>query len=207
MTRASRRRRQKTALKSKSTTLGQSASPASRKPVPRFKELNTNPNLSAVRAANEGVPAHPGAPGVQRPALVTRVSREMFSGPIPPAAMMAQYDQVVPGAADRILAMAEEQQRHRHRMEWHTLVSDTHRSYWGLACGLVITLAFGSGGVWLGLTGHEDLGRFLFGGTLVTIVGIFVAGTIVRRNERREKAKISAGRTRTPARAPGHIVS
>ncbi|WP_355660068.1 DUF2335 domain-containing protein [Halomonas salifodinae] len=39
------------------------------------------------------------------------------SGPVPPAEEMARYEQVIPGAADRIFAMAEQEQQHRHRAE------------------------------------------------------------------------------------------
>lgn len=35
---------------------------------------------------------------------------EAFSGPLPPPAMLAQYNDVVPNGAERIMAMAERQQ-------------------------------------------------------------------------------------------------
>ena len=40
-----------------------------------------------------------------------------FSGPIPPPAMFAQYEDVLPGSADRILTQAEKEQDHRHQQE------------------------------------------------------------------------------------------
>ena len=40
-----------------------------------------------------------------------------YSGPLPPAGQLQQYDQVVPGAAERLIAMVEEEQRHRHSVE------------------------------------------------------------------------------------------
>lgn len=39
------------------------------------------------------------------------------SGPVPPAEEMARYEQVIPGSAERIIAMAELEQVHRHREE------------------------------------------------------------------------------------------
>lgn len=36
-----------------------------------------------------------------------------FEGPLPPPDMLAHYEDVVPGAAERILSLAERQQRHR----------------------------------------------------------------------------------------------
>ena len=38
---------------------------------------------------------------------------EQYSGPIPPPKMFHDYEQVLPGSADRILSMAEHEQKHR----------------------------------------------------------------------------------------------
>lgn len=38
-------------------------------------------------------------------------------GPLPDAAEMERYNQALPGAADRLLVMAESEVNHRHRME------------------------------------------------------------------------------------------
>lgn len=45
---------------------------------------------------------------------------EFFSGPIPPPQTMAGYETALPGSADRILKMAEEQSAHRQEMEKET---------------------------------------------------------------------------------------
>ena len=45
------------------------------------------------------------------------VHAAMFQGPLPPAAEFARYDEVTPGAGERILSMAEAEQRHRHELE------------------------------------------------------------------------------------------
>lgn len=39
------------------------------------------------------------------------------SGPLPPASQFAKYDDVLPGAAERILAMAERNQAHRTKLD------------------------------------------------------------------------------------------
>jgi uncharacterized membrane protein len=39
-----------------------------------------------------------------------------FSGPLPPSPMFREYEDALPGAADRILGMAERQAE--HRQEW-----------------------------------------------------------------------------------------
>lgn len=40
-----------------------------------------------------------------------------YVGPLPPPGMLIQYNEAVPGAAERILAMAERQSAHRESME------------------------------------------------------------------------------------------
>jgi uncharacterized membrane protein len=41
----------------------------------------------------------------------------MYVGPLPPANEFAGYDQALPGAAERILALAEKETQHRHKTE------------------------------------------------------------------------------------------
>lgn len=42
---------------------------------------------------------------------------EQFSGPLPRPQDLAKYDETLPGAAERILVMAEKEQSHRHEMD------------------------------------------------------------------------------------------
>lgn len=51
---------------------------------------------------------------------------QKFSGPLPPPEMLAQYEDVVPGAAERIIVITEEQHRHRMSVEtqWLTLIRE-----------------------------------------------------------------------------------
>lgn len=50
-------------------------------------------------------------PPSQRASLIH--AQMEFSGPLPPPQILGQYDEVLPGAAERILRMAEKQQDHR----------------------------------------------------------------------------------------------
>ena len=68
-------------------------------------------------------------------------SRMEFSGPIPPPNILRQYEDILPGATDRILTMAEAQSKHRQHMEKTVVEGDTKRSAQGLWAGTVIVLA------------------------------------------------------------------
>jgi uncharacterized membrane protein len=45
---------------------------------------------------------------------VVKAVSQQFSGPIPPPQILGDYDKVQPGFAERIIAMAEREQSHRH---------------------------------------------------------------------------------------------
>jgi uncharacterized membrane protein len=53
----------------------------------------------------------------QQQLQIHNLTHQSFEGPIPPPAALQQYEAIVPGAAERILAMAEEESRHRRQQE------------------------------------------------------------------------------------------
>lgn len=71
-----------------------------------------------------------------------------YVGPLPPPDTLAQYDKILPGAAERILRMAEEQSAHRRELE--TTIVDKNNFYQGLgimagltvSCGVLIVAAY-----------------------------------------------------------------
>jgi len=48
---------------------------------------------------------------------ITASQSVMHSGPLPPAGDFAMYNQALPGAAERILSMAEKEAQQRHKSE------------------------------------------------------------------------------------------
>ena len=81
----------------------------------------------------------------QRP-VSQEIRGAFFGGPIPPPDILAGYDQVVPGAADRIITMAETQSRHRQEIEKSIINSDIRNSKLGLWLGFFY--CHGSDCVW-----------------------------------------------------------
>lgn len=55
-------------------------------------------------------------PPASAEARVLAASQE-WNGPLPPPAALEHFERIVPGAAQRILHMAEDEQRHRHSLE------------------------------------------------------------------------------------------
>ncbi len=51
------------------------------------------------------------------PGAQVEIWGEIFSGPIPPPQTLQAFEKAVPGSADRILIMAENEQKHHHKIE------------------------------------------------------------------------------------------
>lgn len=71
----------------------------------------------------------------------TAIIQEHFSGPLPHPDILEKYEQIVPKAAERILAMAERQADHRQKLERLESKSDVVLSFTGQICALVFVLS------------------------------------------------------------------
>lgn len=112
------------------------------------------------------------------------VTQQHYSGPIPPPSMMAQYNDVMPNGADRIMRMAEKQQDHRHKLEETVIMSDAAQSRNGLISGTMCMMtAYIVSGI-LGVTGHEAAAGVVAGTVTVVFGGTYALGTWMRRGER-----------------------
>lgn len=71
--------------------------------------------------------------------VVNQVIEEYeFRGPIPPPNIIAGYEKILPGSADRILAMAEKQSNHRHNMEAKMINAESRDSLLGVIFAFVL---------------------------------------------------------------------
>jgi uncharacterized membrane protein len=128
----------------------------------------------------------------QRIAVAAQLQRS-FSGPLPPPEVLVHYNDAVPNGAERIIAMAEKQSDHRMQLERQVVNSDIQRSNLGLVAGLIIALAFLGVSYLLIDHGHETAGAVLGTIDIVGLVGVFVYGTISRRQERADRFREIAG--------------
>ncbi len=63
----------------------------------------------------------------------TVLQSEQWVGPLPPPAALAQFEQIIPGGAERILRMTEQEHAHRLSQEQEGLraeVKDSRRGQW-----------------------------------------------------------------------------
>ncbi|MFA7448737.1 MAG: DUF2335 domain-containing protein [Weeksellaceae bacterium] len=104
------------------------------------------------------------------------IQEKSHSGPLPDAESLIQYNSVIPDGADRIMKMAEKQQDHRIRIETKLVSSQSKQSFLGQLFGLIIGL-FGIGcGTFLAYSGETTVGGIIAGGTVVSLVSVFVIG-------------------------------
>lgn len=118
---------------------------------------------------------------------VVCVEHSLFIGLIPHPEILERYEKIFPGAAERILKMAEEQSLHRRTQESRVIGSDILNSRLGLIFALIIGLAGIIGGAVCIVNGKEVSGS-IFGMTCIaTLVGVFVYGSQNRRKERESR--------------------
>lgn len=120
-----------------------------------------------------------------------RVALQMKShqGPLPPPEDFAAYEQALPGAADRIMRMAEKSLEARiHQQE---VIGDCDKSrirndfveaIIGQVFGLIVCIGLGIGGYELIQAGHDAAGGAFIGVPAVALVGHFIFGRIKAKN-------------------------
>ena len=122
--------------------------------------------------------------------VVTQTHKSVsFSGPLPVPAYLAQYEEILPGSAERILKMAEEQSDHRRSLETKVINSGVSDSKKGLWFGFLIGIG-GLGVVsYCASLGFQVLAGIIAALDLGSLVGIFVYGSQQKKNERVQKEK------------------
>jgi len=123
---------------------------------------------------------------------------QQFSGPLPPPEMLAQYDDVTPGAGDRIIAMAEAQSAHRRAVETkgaEAQVEDFKAARAEARLGQVFAFIIAVFGILAGAcvihhgtTGGAQIAGCVIGGVpLATIVTTFICGKRAGGGETEQK--------------------
>lgn len=134
-------------------------------------------NTQKDNQPNEGLP-------VEHSGVVVHSS---YSAPLPPPAMFAKYEEILPGAADRILLMAEGQSKHRRFIEKTVIMSDVVKSWLGLLFAFLLALAGIGSGMYLVLQDKPISGFF----SILTPLGIIVTAFIYQ--QRQSKPRESVG--------------
>ncbi len=126
--------------------------------------------------------------------VVAEVIRsEEFSGPIPHPKIIKGYEEVVPGAADRIISMAENQSKHRQELEKMMVSAEVRDSLLGVLFAFILGIGCIAAAIVIVIMVPEKAGAIsgaLFGMTgIASIIATFIKSTRSSRgiNKRGEK--------------------
>lgn len=115
------------------------------------------------------------------------LARENFSGPLPHPKHFERYECILAGSADRILSMAEREQKHRH---FQANLANAY-PYIGMIAGLLLASACIAAGFALALQGQLGGAALVLGVPVLGMVGWFV------------KARIGTAEQKMPATQAG----
>ena len=119
-----------------------------------------------------------------------RVSQQYsFSGPLPPPEILEKYNQAMPGLAERIISMAEQQGRHRQEIEKTVINSNAFVQKVGPFLGFIVAMTAVIGGIVLILKGKDGYGLAAIITALASLAGVFIYGKKQQRKNLDEKAQ------------------
>jgi len=100
----------------------------------------------------------------------------IHQGPLPKPEDFGGYESILPGAADRILKMAEQQSIHRQKLEQSVIIF-----------ALILGLSYLFAGMYVTIKGYDWKGIALGIGGLASLVGVFIYGSSQKKRERESK--------------------
>lgn len=123
-------------------------------------------------------PNNPPKPPARREANSAVASAEFFAGPLPSPDILARYEQVIPGAAERILAIAEADAKHQREIELAALRAEEASVRRGQWLGFAIALFALTISVVALYLGSPWVAGIIGGTAVVGLVSAFVLGRI-----------------------------
>ena len=115
-------------------------------------------------------------PTVRSSATLTQTTS--FSGPLPPAAELQAYDNAVPGAAERIVRMAEGYAEHTRELEGMAMKLEGAARRRGQWLGALVVFAVLGSCLYALHLDKETFAIALGTGTVVALAAVFVAGKV-----------------------------
>ena len=119
-------------------------------------------------------------PAGQREQVLSRVATvvrsEAFRGPIAHPKHLEHYEKVCPGAADRIIAMAEKEQSDRIDWMMKNQSADHADKQRGMYCGLIAFVILVAAAIFCGWMGQPILGGSFLATGVLGAVGLFING-------------------------------
>jgi uncharacterized membrane protein len=124
---------------------------------------------------------------IRRTTTEIQISASQFSGPLPPPELLKGYNEAFAGCAERVVAMAEAQSRHRQALENRVIDSncanETRAQWFAFILALVVIV----GGVYLLAMGKSVQGFSAIILAVGSLAGALIYGRTEQRKERSRK--------------------
>lgn len=119
--------------------------------------------------------------------MATETRIQAHRGPLPSPDTLQRYEEILPGAAERILTMAEDQAKHRQSLEQKVVDGDISAQRLGLMIGGAVAVALGAVAAVIAVWASPVAGAVLGAVDIASIVGAFVYGRREKSEELRQR--------------------
>lgn len=120
---------------------------------------------------------------------ISKITAASFQGPLPPPQILDHYNQIVPGSAERIISLWENQVKHRQELEKKVISADINQAKIGSILGFIIAIAAICSGTFLAFIGRPTEGIAAILTALAGIIAAYGFGSYQRKKERDLKSK------------------
>lgn len=120
---------------------------------------------------------------------ITTLTTSLYAGPLPDPETFKKYEKVCPGAADRIITMAENQSAHRQAMENKFIDSRVKNSFIGLWMAFIIGIVIIVCGVVCILLNHSIAGTIFSGLGVVSVISAFINNSKMSEENKSDNKK------------------
>ena len=130
----------------------------------------------ATNKSQNKPPTKPLAPAQRQQGQAGPQVKAEFSNSLPPADELEKYERVSPGAAERIIAMAERESSHRHELEKSLIDNEYKQASKGQNCAVIIGALAIICGTIAGILGAQLAGSVIGGLVVVGLVSASIRG-------------------------------
>lgn len=111
---------------------------------------------------------------------ILRHTQVQISGPLPPPQVLEEYNRISPGAADRIISMAENEQKFSHDTTHAAIQEERESARRGQNLGIVCVLSAFVTAIILAALQAYAAASILLGTTVAALAAVFVTGRIIK---------------------------
>ena len=113
-------------------------------------------------------------PAEKKVQTAVQIQQQLYAGPLPQPEALAKYDQIVPGAAERIIKMAEKEMEQRHNADNLMTRNAIRTTFLGIIFAFLSVLIL-SGLVFYALyKGFDTVAATIAVGAIAAVASVFV---------------------------------